>query len=196
MARKSINAKTLETEIARFPDLGLAELRTRWKALYGRPAPKFFCRKLLVRSLSLPDAGQIKVHGGLSDATKRRLREIAAAARDGTFNAAMAEPRIKPGTKLVRTRQNQTHTVMVLEDGFAWDGKRYSSLSTIANTITGTSWNGWTFFGLKRSAPQDGRDVLGQFRRPTAGSDGAVSWPRSRRGASSRRKEDRDAANA
>ena len=41
---------------------------------------------------------------------------------------------------------------MVLEDGFAWNGERYTSLSTIAKTITGTSWNGWSFFGIKRPA--------------------------------------------
>ena len=138
----------LEAEIARLGDLGLAELRARWKALYGRPAPKFFRRKLLVRAVAYQM--QVKAYGGLSEATKRRLREIAAAARDGTFDAAMTEPRIKPGTRLVRTWKNVTHEVMVLNDGFAWNGERHTSLSTIAKTITGTSWNGWRFFGLKR----------------------------------------------
>jgi hypothetical protein len=39
---------------------------------------------------------------------------------------------------------------MVLEDGFAWRGRRYTSLSVIAREITGTRWNGWVFFGLKQ----------------------------------------------
>ena len=55
----------------------------------------------------------------------------------------MTEPRIKPGTRLIRTWRNVTHEVMVLNDGFAWNGERHTSLSTIAKTITGTSWNGW-----------------------------------------------------
>ena len=94
VARKS-ETQALEAEIARLPDLGLAELRARWMALYGRPAPKFFRRKLLVRAIAYQM--QVKAYGGLSEATKRRLREIAAAAREGTFDAAMAEPRIKAG---------------------------------------------------------------------------------------------------
>src|SRR5687767_12933333 len=100
MPRKS-KVGVLEAEIARLPDLGLAELRARWKTLYGCPAPKFFRRKLLVRAVAYQM--QVKAYGGLSEATKRRLREIAAAAHEGTFDAAMAEPRIKAGTKLIRT---------------------------------------------------------------------------------------------
>lgn len=177
MARKS-EIRALEAEIARLPDLGLAELRARWKALYGRPAPKFFRRKLLVRAVAYQM--QVKAYGGLSEATKRRLREIAAAARDGTFDAAMAEPRIKPGTKLIRTWKKATHEVMVLNDGFAWNGVRYTSLSTIAKAITGTSWNGWTFFGIKRAAARGTHDVRGKFKRPAPGRDGKVVWLRTR----------------
>lgn len=181
MARKS---EQLEAEIARLGDLGLAELRARWKALYGRPAPKFFRRKFLVRAV----AYQIQVHayGGLSDATMRRLREIAAAARDGTFDAATAEPRIKPGTRLVRTWKNVTHEVTVLNDGFAWNGERHSSLSTIAKTITGTNWNGWKFFGLTRPVPKNGFDIRGKFKRPKPSRDGKIPWPVSRQAAARR----------
>jgi hypothetical protein len=38
---------------------------------------------------------------------------------------------------------------MVLEKGFAWNGKSYASLSQVAKAITGTSWNGHRFFGLR-----------------------------------------------
>jgi hypothetical protein len=40
---------------------------------------------------------------------------------------------------------------MVLEDGFAWNGKTYGSLSSVAKAITGTNWNGQRFFGLKET---------------------------------------------
>src|SRR4051812_2088912 len=75
---------SVEAEIARLGDLGLAELRTKWQDLYDRPAPRFFRRKLLVRALAYQT--QVKAHGGLTEATKQRLREIAAAAREGTFD--------------------------------------------------------------------------------------------------------------
>ena len=39
--------------------------------------------------------------------------------------------------------------VTVTKDGFEWQGRPYESLSAIARAITGTLWNGWTFFGLK-----------------------------------------------
>ena len=111
---------SIEAEIARLPDLGLTELRERWVELYGTPAPKYFRRGLLVRAVAYQI--QVKAFGGLSEATKQRLREIAAAVRDGTFDAADLEPRIKPGTKLIRTWKKETHEVMALEDGFAWKG--------------------------------------------------------------------------
>ena len=70
---------------------------------------------------------------------------------------------------------------MVLEDGFEWKGARHRSLSVIAKAITGTNWNGWTFFGVKRSSGSEGRDSLGRFRQPAIASDGSRLWPRSRR---------------
>src|SRR6266571_4617595 len=180
MARRSVEPETLEAEIGRLPDLGLSELRARWKQLYGRPAPKFFRRKFLVRAIA--HQMQVEAYGGLSSATKRRLREIAEAARNGTFAAEDAlAPRIKPGTKLIRSWKDEVHTVLVVEDGFEWKAARYGSLSTIAKLITGTNWNGRTFFVLKGSAPRNnGRDVLGRFKRPRTGPDGKVAWPRSR----------------
>ena len=37
----------------------------------------------------------------------------------------------------------------VLPDGYSHKGKRYTNLSEIARTITGTRWSGPLFFGLK-----------------------------------------------
>jgi hypothetical protein len=92
----------------------------------------------------------VAVHGGLSAATKRRLREIAEAVRAGNEDAVLAGPRIKPGTRLYRAWQDKTHVVTVIDDGFEWEGARYKSLSAVARAITGTQWNGYAFFGLKR----------------------------------------------
>jgi Protein of unknown function (DUF2924) len=140
--------EALEAEIARLPALGLGELRQRWLQLYGAAAPKFFRRELLVRAVAYQM--QVKVYGGLSAATKRRLREIAEAVRNGNEDDLFSAPRIKPGTQLLRVWQEDTHRVTVLPDGFEWSGTKFSSLSAIAREITGTNWNGYTFFGLKR----------------------------------------------
>jgi len=45
------------------------------------------------------------------------------------------------------------HSVLVQDDGFEFDGKVYSSLSSIARRITGAQWSGPRFFGLKRRSP-------------------------------------------
>ena len=57
--------------------------------------------------------------------------------------------RIKPGAVLVRQWKGKSHRIMVLDDGFAFEGKPYDSLSEIARRITGTRWNGPRFFGLR-----------------------------------------------
>lgn len=193
MAQKS-DAASLEAEIGRLPELGLAELRARWNDLYGRPVPKYVRRDLMVRAVSYHM--QVRAFGGLSDAIKQRLRKIAEAARDGTFDAVDLEPRIRPGTKLVRTWKKTTHEVMVLQDGFAWNGKRYTSLSTVAKTITGTSWNGWRFFEITRPTAKNGFDNRGKFQRPKAGRNGKVVWPMTRKAAAHRRAARKAAADA
>jgi DUF2924 family protein len=45
--------------------------------------------------------------------------------------------------------------VKVLKDGFEYDGKPYDSLSSIASSVTGTRWNGFSFFHLKKEAQRD-----------------------------------------
>ena len=58
-------------------------------------------------------------------------------------------PELKPGTRLVREWQGRTYDVLVLDDGFSWQGMSYRSLSALAGKITGTAWSGPLFFGLK-----------------------------------------------
>jgi hypothetical protein len=63
---------------------------------------------------------------------------------------ACARPgRLRPGTVLVREWEGGSHRVMVLAEGFAWNGTTYASLSQVARAITGTRWNGPRFFGLR-----------------------------------------------
>lgn len=52
------------------------------------------------------------------------------------------------GTQLVRDWHGVSHAVMVEEQGYDWQGRRYRSLSAIARAITGARWSGPRFFGL------------------------------------------------
>jgi hypothetical protein len=58
-------------------------------------------------------------------------------------------PDLRPGTVLGREWAGKMHRVVVLTDGFAWNGKTYPSLSKVAVAVTGTRWNGSKFFGLR-----------------------------------------------
>ena len=56
---------------------------------------------------------------------------------------------LKVGTVMVREHKGTLHEVTVVPGGFSWRDKTYPSLSAIALAITGTSWNGPRFFGLR-----------------------------------------------
>src|SRR5438445_10077241 len=58
---------------------------------------------------------------------------------------------LKPGIRLMREWQGRTYEVVVLDDGFSWQGTWCNSLSAIARKITGTAWSGPLFFGLKQT---------------------------------------------
>jgi hypothetical protein len=161
MSRKAIDDAALEAEIGRLPDLSLPELRHWWKTLFGHPAPGSLRRNFLARAVAYQM--QVEAYGGLSVATKRRLREIANAVRTGEANAMLGSSRIKSGTQMIRQWQNTTHTVTALAEGFEWNGRTYKSLSAVANAITGTNWNGFSFFGIKR-APSGNKNASGPRR--------------------------------
>lgn len=153
MAKHSSPEVVADPALANLAALDLHTLRSRWLKLTRRPAPRAFRRRLLARALAYEI--QVAEQGGLPAAVKRRLRQLATAAREGRFEETLGTAPLKPGTLLVRVWQGQSHRVMVMADGFAWNGATYGSLSAIAKKITGTNWNGWVFFGLSRS---DGRN--------------------------------------
>ena len=55
------------------------------------------------------------------------------------------------GTRLIREWDGARHEVTVGIDYFEYQGRHYTSLSSVARAITGTNWNGWKFFGFPSS---------------------------------------------
>ncbi len=129
--------------------LDAASLRAEWRRLYRSHPPKRAGRDLLARAIAY--RLQERAHGGLSAATKRKLRTFAEQLESGDGNAFDPGIVLKPGAKLLREWGGDTYVVIALEDGFEFDGRRYRSLSKIAREITGTHWSGPRFFGLKRA---------------------------------------------
>jgi hypothetical protein len=113
--------------------------------------------------------------GGLRPEPQRQLRRIAQQFKETGAATIRARPELKPGTRLVREWQGRTYDVLVLDDGFSWQGTRYRSLSAIARKITGTPWSGPLFFGLKpnRSATPGAPQILGLAGGPMENGNAA-----------------------
>ena len=147
----------LTREIPDLESLKLNELRLRWHAQFGRAAPDTLSRPLLFRLFTY--RLQAEAYGDLSSATVQFLEKLGRA-KTGDGRSVLLPSEVgrqgflKPGTVLVREHDGSTHHVIAVEDGFAWNGQTYASLSKIAKAITGTQWNGPRFFGLRdRNAP-------------------------------------------
>lgn len=141
--------RQIDIEIARFRDLDLGELRACWQTIFRRQPPTTLPRHLLLAMLTY--RLQAEVLGDLDAETLRLLKQIDVASEISSLTKILArrQRELSPGTILVREWNGQAHRVTVVEQGFAWQGATYDSLSKIAQAITGTKWNGPRFFGLR-----------------------------------------------
>jgi Protein of unknown function (DUF2924) len=143
--------KAIDVEIARLRDLDVGALRARWHTVFGRRAPAHLPRHLLFRILAYRLQAD---HLGDLDPESQRLLDRSETPEKAGQRAAN-QTRRPAGTVLGREWNGQMQRVTVLENGFAWRGKTYPSLSKVAFAITGTRWNGPRFFGL-RDKPSKG----------------------------------------
>jgi Protein of unknown function (DUF2924) len=158
IAAEAPETSSLEAEIARMRGLNVKALRACWRTSLGRNAPPHLARHLLFAMLAY--RLQADVMGDLDAETVRFLERIdltptkqAAVPLTQAFERRTRD--LSPGTVLAREWSGQHHRVMVLDGGFAWQGRTYNSLSEIAKAITGTKWNGPRFFGLRdRKQPE------------------------------------------
>jgi hypothetical protein len=143
---------SVEDEIAHLRGLDLKGLRSRWRSVFQRQAPAHLTRHLLIAVIAYRI--QADRFGDLEHATTQVLDRTvtketgpAMSARLASFDQKRTE--LTPGTVLVREWDRRSQRVMVMADGFAWNGQTYDSLSKVAFAITGTKWNGPRFFGLR-----------------------------------------------
>ena len=152
MAAETPESPSVDAEIARLRGLGVESLRALWRTSFGQDAPIHVARHLLFAMLAY--RLQAEVMGDLDAATVRFLKQVdLAPSKQAAVPLTQAFERrtrdLSPGTVLTREWGGQHHRVMVLDGGFVWEGRTYSSLSEIAKAITGTKWNGPRFFGLR-----------------------------------------------
>jgi hypothetical protein len=150
------DADTLKSEISRVSDLSLGELKARWQTAFRRKPPPQLSRHLIFRMLAYRLQAE-----QLGDLPPDILRIVDAASPEDAGKGAIARDKevvqVKPGTVLGREWNGAMHRVAVVNDGFAWNGKTYASLSKVALAITGTRWNGPRFFGLRGKTGTEAR---------------------------------------
>ncbi len=137
-------------EIASFKTMDVKALKQRWRDLFDTEPPAYNRRFLESR---LAYRVQELAYGGLKPEVIARLEALGEQLDGGniTVRKKRADDRPIAGTRLVREWQDTEHCVTVLVDGFEYLGRPYKSLSAVARAITGTRWNGWVFFGIRRA---------------------------------------------
>jgi hypothetical protein len=138
----------LDARIAALPSLSTAKLRLEWERLHGTPPPAGLGQSLLARGVAYKL--QEQAYGGLPAAVQRELARLARQLEGSGELDVERQLKLKTGTRLVREWQGRTCHVTVLEEGFQFEERRYASLTQIAREVTGTSWSGPRFFGLRQ----------------------------------------------
>ena len=147
-ARKDKSTLARLTELNR---MSTAELKEKWRELYGQEPPEFK-RQLLLRRLAYRI--QELAHGGLDAQTNAKMTKLLERAGYDEMGRKPDQsrqlPYQTPGMVFVREWHDRKHEVTLLDDGkFEYDGIPYKSLTAIATKITGTKRNGPKFFGLR-----------------------------------------------
>ncbi len=139
---------TVLAQLAALKSTPIAALKQRWRDLYGKEPPPF--SRSYIESRLAYKLQELRF-GGLKPETRARLEALGEQLDGGNvvLRRIRADSRPLPGTQLIREWQGVQHRVSVRQHDFEFEGRPYRSLSAIARHITGTRWNGWTFFGLR-----------------------------------------------
>lgn len=135
-------SEDLRDRIHALSELDNKPLRAVWHQAWGAPPPKGARQRFLM--LGIAWRWQADHYGGLSPSLDRRLTALVRGAASDSAQPA-------PGTRLIREWKGIRHEVHVTERGYLFQGKSYSSLSSVARGITGAHRNGPAFFGLRTS---------------------------------------------
>lgn len=132
---------TVIKQVMELPNKSLSELDKMWIKMFDH-SPAFQTKQYMMPKIAYRI--QELAYGGIDSSTEQKLntgvREL------NKSKAKKYKPMV--GTKIVKEYKKKIYEVLVTEEGFAYAGSVYSSLSAIAQKITGTKWNGLRFFDI------------------------------------------------
>jgi len=142
-------------QVAALSKMDLKDLRLLWKEMFKEPAHSRNSKSYLVKWLAYRI--QEMAYGGLSETAAQRLEALAFGNKKNQNILHTGHPSQDipaSGARLVREWKGIEHVVTILPNGFEYQGRKFRSLSAVANHITGSKWNGKVFFGLKKQVVQ------------------------------------------
>lgn len=149
LAHRALRMASVKEQLAGLNSMSPARLRAEWRRLHrGQALPQGLTASQLMRSIAW--RMQEKALGAMPPARTRELDRLAEQLITGGEIDVGAVPSLKLGSRLVRHWHGKVHSVTVLDEGYEFEERHYSSLTQIARQITGAAWSGPRFFGLKR----------------------------------------------
>ncbi|MBF0341070.1 MAG: DUF2924 domain-containing protein [Magnetococcales bacterium] len=143
-----MNSIEVIRQVAALPGMSTEALKKMWKEL-NETEPPAFNRTFLVKRLA--HRLQELSLGGLQAKSEKRMERMSAEEDGPKIEPKRPQgEKLLPGTRLLREWKGVEHRCTVLDDGFEYQGRKFGSLSAVANHITGTKWNGFVFWGLRR----------------------------------------------
>ncbi len=127
--------------------LPTVELRKLWQGVWNIKPHASIGRTMLIKSIQFKRRQKETPPG---PEMEKKLKQLVASYKRNPRCFDENIVGIKPGTRIVKIWKEKRHSVMVLENGFEYQDKTFTSLTEVARSITGTHWNGWVFFGLKK----------------------------------------------
>lgn len=116
------------------------QLRAKWTEVINRPIPPIR-RSLIIKYLIWYEQAKREKISFLGF-----FNEVKQASVSVNKHTVILEA----GSKITRSYKGVVHTVEVISNGYLYNDKQYKSLSGVAKAITGKSWNGNVFFGVKK----------------------------------------------
>ena len=136
---------TIVKQIVALQNRSEKQLEELWYKFFDHP-PAVYSKAHMIGKLAYKI--QELAYGGVDEQTEAKMK---AAEHDVSRSKKQLKKKYVPmvGTRILKNYKGRTHEVTVIDGGFAYDGAVYSSLSAIAQKITGTKWNGIKFFNIK-----------------------------------------------